>query len=144
MRPPDPLPLCSILGISLQLKLMQVMWALFRPIGEYLPARENSILLHPETMRTCGFPIAAPLIISRLGRGQDGDGMTKRHDQAESGHSKEGVCEGEVKIGMENRNGTAKEWNRTATDSGNSVREYVCCKILPLPSLPLDGMSSLL
>lgn len=30
---------------------------------EYLPVRQDSICLHPETMRVCGYTIAAPLMV---------------------------------------------------------------------------------
>lgn len=40
------------------------------PVGEHLPLRSDSILLHPETMRTCGCVIASPVVVR--GRGEDG------------------------------------------------------------------------
>ena len=40
------------------------------PVGEHLPLRSDSILLHPETMRICGCVIASPVVVK--GRGEDG------------------------------------------------------------------------
>ena len=66
-------------------------------LSDYLPVKQNSILMHPETMRTCGCVSYSPMIVR--GRG-------------------------------------------SKSVSEDCEIPYVCGKVLPLPSLPLDSKTT--